>query len=160
MSWWLYEICLWFIPLSSLNVIINFVSQLNLVYLFPFFWSTPVFIQIVYWRINKEKWMIVFEDFRWNRQRIFGNIWECIEIWGTKTVSDKQVIIYDSFNPYTCIIHPVNTLVNRPPLRIVWDWYSRFHKFHSFITFCIFFFRKYSLLLSFFLFLISSIFFK
>ena len=39
---------------------------------------------------------------------------ECIEVWGTKTVSDKQVTIYDSFNPYTYIIPPVKYLSTPP----------------------------------------------
>ena len=38
-----------------------------------FFWSTPIYIRIEYSRIHNEKWMIVIEDFRWNRQKIFGN---------------------------------------------------------------------------------------
>ena len=50
-SCWLYEFCL------SLS----------------FFWSTPIYIRIEYSRIHNEKWMIVFEDFMWNRQNIFGN---------------------------------------------------------------------------------------
>ena len=40
-----------------------------------FFWSTPIYIRIEYSRIHNEKWMIVFEDFRWNRQKMFGNYW-------------------------------------------------------------------------------------
>ena len=121
-SWWLYEIFLWFCPLSSLNVFINYSfimyvinkSLINSCLSFPFFWSTPVFIHFWYWRIHNG-----MDD---SGLRILGKIVKkCLGILGsvlryvgTKTVSDKQVTNYDSFNPYTCIIPRVKRLSTPP----------------------------------------------
>ena len=56
-GYWVY---LWFC-LRSLWLIKSWHSL-------SFFWFTPIYIRIEYSRIHKGKWMIVKEDFTWNRQ--------------------------------------------------------------------------------------------
>ena len=108
------------------------VDCMNLVSLsLSFFWSTPIYIRIEYSRIHNGKWMIVFEDFRWNRQTNLWEFWGSVfRMMGTNNVSDKHHL-----TP-TPVLYHVSSVCQHPPVITVWRWFWWYWGLHKNYSFC------------------------